>query len=125
VDLIVRELKATLGSEELAALKERIKAVIEERAKGNRPRCALLGPGDLCSVYAVRPMFCRSCNSPDAAECRAYEVDGDETPRRTFVLPGIFATYTHFAANTTLNPELTPYTYPEPDELMESLLKVL
>lgn len=125
LELLVRELKANLRDEEVAALKRRIRAVIEERAKGNRPRCALLGADDRCTVYAVRPMYCRSCNSPDAQECKAYEVEGDETPRRTFALPMIFADYTQFAANTTLNPKLTPHTYPNPDELMEALLHAL
>ena len=125
LELLVRELKAKLAIVDLAALKERIQVVIEERAKGNRPRCALLGTDDRCSVYAVRPMYCRSCNSPDANECKAYEIDGDETPRKTFALPMIFADYTQFAANTTINPKLTPHTYPQPDELMEALLKAL
>lgn len=125
LELLVRHLKGKFAAEDLAALKQRIRRVIEGRAKGNRPRCALLGADDRCSVYAVRPMYCRSCNSPDAEECKAYELEGDETPRRTFALPMIFADYTQFAANTTLDPQLTPHTYPNPEELMEALLKAL
>lgn len=125
VALIARELRARLGPDGIADLKDRIRAVIDGRARGDRPRCALLGPDDRCTVYAVRPLYCRSCNSPDASECRAYEQQGDETPRRTFALPMIFADYTHFAANTTLDPRLTPASYPTPGELMASLLREL
>ena len=38
---------------------------------GLRHRCALLGPDDRCSVYAVRPISCRAFTSPSATRCEA------------------------------------------------------
>lgn len=125
VELLACELKGKLDSKAIEALKQRIQTVLAERIKGNRPSCALLGPDDRCTVYAVRPMNCRACNSPDAEPWKAYAIDGDESPRKAFALPLIIAAYTRFAVNTTLNIQLPPGTYPDSDELMESLLKLL
>lgn len=125
VDLLARELKAKLKPEEIESLKIRIQGVIDEREKGKRPRCALLGPDNLCSVYEVRPLHCRSCNSPNVNECISYEDTGDETPREMFIIPSVFVDQMHCAANFTLDPDLTPQNYPAGRDLMDSLLKAL
>lgn len=125
VDLLIRELRNRLGPDGMGRLKSRIQAVIDGRMRGNRPRCALLGPDDRCTVYDVRPMFCRSCNALDAEPCKEYEATGDETPRDVVAFPLLFASHTHLATNTAIDPQLTPDTYPEPVELMGALLRRL
>lgn len=51
-----------------AALAE-LQAALQAQSRGERARCALLGPGEACSVYARRPLACVRYHSMDAAAC--------------------------------------------------------
>lgn len=74
---IVRYLRATRNTEELAALTARVRDAGEgtrglnykERHSPHLP-CVFLGAGGECTIYAVRPLVCRAVNSLDAGECR-------------------------------------------------------
>src|SRR5689334_21615756 len=57
--------------ERLAARAAEAGALTDEARWAARLPCALLDGAGRCSVYAVRPLRCRSFHSTDAAACRA------------------------------------------------------
>jgi Fe-S-cluster containining protein len=125
VELLVRHIRDRLTPEQIADLKRRMNAVLAERKEGRRPRCALLGADERCTVYEVRPLKCRAANARDSGPCKKYEDEGGDDPLRAFALPHLLADYTHHAVNMALNPRMTPATAPRPRELMSALLKAL
>lgn len=76
VVMIVTSLRRSLDTEELEALKERVKYAHEatavmgswQRLKAGIP-CPLL-VGDSCSVHSMRPLVCAGWNSENALECQ-------------------------------------------------------
>jgi Fe-S-cluster containining protein len=124
-ELLARHLTQTMTPDQIEALKDRMRAVIAERQAGGRARCAFLGADNLCTVYAVRPMKCRACNSEDVEPCRRWEEGKDDSScLRVFMLPRMYALLTVFgvlkAATPASNPQNAPHT-----ELNETLLKLL
>jgi Fe-S-cluster containining protein len=125
LDLIVQRLRDKLTADEIEILKQRMQGILVARKAGQRPRCALLGADERCTVYDVRPIKCRACNSPDVAPCKNYEETGDETPRPVFTLPMMFSDLTQVAMLKAHHPTMSQRSMPYPQELMEGLLKRL
>jgi hypothetical protein len=75
---LVQHLRQTLSPEELAALREQVVRLDEQRralgpgarAKARLP-CALL-IDHRCTAYLARPLTCRGFNSSDASECERF-----------------------------------------------------
>jgi Fe-S-cluster containining protein len=124
-ELLVRHVKATRTPDEIEDLKTRMRAVLEARRAGGRPRCAFLGEDTLCTVYAVRPLKCRACNSDDVDPCKRWEEEGaEETTLRTFTLPRMYAMLTVFGVLKALAPAAPP-SQVRHTELMETMLRLL
>jgi Fe-S-cluster containining protein len=124
-ELLARHVKDTMMPEQIEGLKARMRAVIEDRKAGGRPRCALLGENNLCTVYSIRPMKCRACNAEDVDPCRRWEEGGDETAcMRVFMLPRLYAMLTVAGVLNALTPGRNPRETGE-TELMQTLLSSL
>jgi hypothetical protein len=102
-----------------------MRAVIEQRAAGGRSRCALLDEDNRCTVYAIRPMKCRACNSLDVDPCRRWEEEGSEdTACQVYMLPRLYAQLTVMGVLKALMPDKHPGAVPH-TELMQTLLTLL
>jgi Fe-S-cluster containining protein len=125
VELLARHVKDTMTAEQIAQLKTRMRAVLEARQAGGRPRCAFLGEDNLCTVYSVRPMKCRACNAEDVAPCRKWEEEADENAcMRVFMQPRMYALLTVLGVLKALTPGRDPGQAPHA-ELMETLLRMI
>jgi hypothetical protein len=124
-ELIARHVRDTMTPEQIDALKARMRAVIQERQAGGRPRCAFLGADSLCTIYSIRPLKCRACNSDDVDPCQRWENGTDDTACvRVFMLPRLHAMATVFGVQKALMPGANPRQVPD-TELMETLLTLL
>ncbi len=122
---------ADLPAEQAAPLKDKIRATAKATAgMGTRARarsklpCPFLGDDGACSIYAVRPLRCRSLHSIDAAFCAACFDDIDamsaklaagelkpvylETPERIFdsALAGVLKALSKGAPKALVSLEL-------------------
>jgi Fe-S-cluster containining protein len=82
---IVTHLRRTLSPPELQALAARVEELDERRREAGpdgrarqRFACPLLRD-ERCSVYEVRPLSCRGCNSYDARACERHYFTGRGT----------------------------------------------
>ena len=79
-EAIAAHIEATFSPTERTALLARLDeaaaaAATEEDPIRLRRRCPLLGEGDRCSVYEVRPLTCRAFTSTSVARCEQVAFD--------------------------------------------------
>lgn len=79
---IARHIRATFDASQQEVLVEKLSAAASAIAEVENPlwarvRCPLLGDGDRCTIYSVRPLTCRAFTSRSEAACRKFIFDSD------------------------------------------------
>jgi Fe-S-cluster containining protein len=123
-ELLARHLKAMMPAEEIERWKSRARAILAARAAGGRPRCVFLGDDNLCTVYSLRPLMCRACNSDDVEPCAKWAEEGDDTSVRVFMLPRLYAMVTVLGVWKAVASRDRTESAPQA-ELLETLLTLL